>query len=176
MSATAQTPMPAQRTCPRVVPHDVQEFLLLEADLLDRREFDAWLAMYTSDAVYWMPAEHGDSDPEARISLFYDDRSILEDRVWRLAHPKMFSQNPPVRQVRVLAPTTLMPNARADATRLAARTKFLLFEHRLREQRTFGGTYEHDIVRGDDGQWMIARKVVRLVNCDTVLWNIGVPI
>lgn len=161
---------------------DVQAFLLLEADLLDRRELDAWLSLYTKDAVYWMPAEPGEPDPEQRISLFYDDRSILEDRVWRLGHPKMFSQNPPARQVRVLstpvlanAGTSESEDANDDASRVIVRTKFVMFEHRLREQRTFGGEYVHTLVDHGDG-WRIARKLVHLVNCDAVLWNIGVPI
>jgi ethylbenzene dioxygenase beta subunit len=159
---------------------DVQAFLLLEADLLDRRELDAWLSLYTKDAVYWMPAEPGEPDPEQRISLFYDDRSILEDRVWRLGHPKMFSQNPPARQVRVLstpvlADASLGESDSNDASRVIVRTKFVMFEHRLREQRTFGGEYVHTLVDHGDG-WRIARKLVHLVNCDAVLWNIGVPI
>ncbi|SIT40725.1 Aromatic-ring-hydroxylating dioxygenase, beta subunit [Paraburkholderia piptadeniae] len=159
---------------PVPAPADVLAFLMLEADLLDAREFDAWLALYTRDAVYWVPAEAGDSNPEERISLFYDDRSILEDRVWRLGHPKMFSQNPPVRQVRVLA-TPVQQGEPAQDDRIVTRTKFVLFEHRLREQRMFGGEYEHTLVK-QDGEWCIERKVVHLVNCDTVLWNIGVPL
>ena len=155
-------------------PIELQQFLLMEADLLDQRRLPEWLSLYTLDAVYWVPAEHGDVDPERRISLFYDDRSILEDRVWRLGHPKMFSQKPPVRQARVLSiPTVLEGSPNAD--RVVTSTKFILFENRLREQRTFGGTYEHHLVR-QEGQWMVQRKVVRMPNCDSLLWNIGVPI
>jgi 3-phenylpropionate/cinnamic acid dioxygenase small subunit len=158
----------------RLAPPEVQQFLLHEADLLDRREFDAWLALYTPDCTYWVPAEPGDPDPTRRVSLFFDDRSILVDRVWRLGHPRMYSQNPPARQVRVLSPPVL---AADDATpaRVRTRTKFILFEHRQREQRTFGGTYEHEL-EPHEGTWRIARKVVRLANCDTVLWNLGVPL
>ncbi|MDX3907414.1 MAG: aromatic-ring-hydroxylating dioxygenase subunit beta [Pigmentiphaga sp.] len=156
----------------QAAPADAQAFLMFEADLLDSRSFDAWLELYTADAIYWVPAEHGESDPSRRVSLFYDDRSILEDRIWRLGHPKMFSQNPPARQVRVLS-TPLVEEASGDRLRL--RTKFIMFEHRLREQRTFGGTYQHVLAKQND-TWKIQRKVVHLVNCDTVLWNIGVPI
>jgi ethylbenzene dioxygenase subunit beta len=152
----------------------VQQFLLMEADLLDQRRLDEWLALFTQDAVYWVPAEHGNPDPQRRISLFYDDRSILEDRIWRLGHPKMFSQNPPVRQARVLSIPTLREGS-VEGGRVVTSTKFVLFENRLREQRTFGGTYEHHLVR-QDGHWMVERKVVRLANCDAVLWNIGVPL
>jgi len=160
----------------RMAPADVCEFLHFEADLLDRRELNAWLELFTPTAIYWVPAEHGDNiDPEKRVSLFYDDRTILEDRIWRLGHPKMFSQNPPVHQVRVLGQTMVENAADTAKSPLVVRTKFILFENRAREQRTFGGVYEHTLVK-DNGAWRIDRKVVRLVNCDAVLWNVGVPI
>lgn len=153
-------------------PAAIVALLMHEADLLDERALEAWLGLFTQDALYWVPADHGDSDPLRRVSLFYDDRSIMEDRVWRLGHPKMFSQNPPARQVRVLS--TPMVEACGPDT-MSVRTKFVMFEHRLREQRTFGGVYLHELVRLQEA-WMIRRKVVHLVNRDTVLWNIGVPI
>jgi len=180
MTTAVQTSTPARVARAgqprRNAPADVAEFLLFEADLLDRRELDAWLALYTQNAIYWVPAERGENiDPERRVSLFYDDRGILEDRVWRLGHPKMVSQNPPARQVRVLSQPQVDAGVDVTATPLVVRTKFILFEHRQREQRTFGGEYEHTLVK-DEGAWRIERKVVRLVNCDGVLWNIGVPI
>lgn len=174
-SASTSTSVSRRPPLPVPAPADVQAFLMLEADLLDTRELDAWLALYTQDAVYWVPAEAGESNPEERISLFYDDRSILEDRIWRLGHPKMFSQNPPVRQVRVLSVPLVHGTEHPQHDRIVTRTKFVLFEHRLREQRTFGGEYVHTLVK-QDGEWFISRKVVRLVNCDAVLWNIGVPL
>lgn len=159
----------------RVAPAEIQEFLLHEAALLDARAFDAWLQLLTDDAIYWVPAEHGQTDPDRRISLFYDDRSIMNDRIWRLGHPKMFSQVPPAHQVRVISNFTTADAVAADAQRVVVYSKFIMFEHRLSEQRTFGGDYEHVLVRaGDD--WRIARKTVRLVNCDAPLWNVGVPL
>jgi 3-phenylpropionate/cinnamic acid dioxygenase small subunit len=168
-AASRRPPLPVP------APVDVQAFLMLEADLLDTRELDAWLGLYTKEAVYWVPAEAGETNPEERISLFYDDRSILEDRIWRLSHPKMFSQNPPVRQVRVMSVPVLDGAGYAQEDHMVTRTKFVLFEHRLREQRTFGGEYVHTLVKRDNA-WFIKRKVVHLVNCDAVLWNIGVPL
>jgi len=34
---------------------EVEEFLYQEAELLDARRFDEWLALFTDDARYWMP-------------------------------------------------------------------------------------------------------------------------
>lgn len=170
--STAPVVEPPERW--QLAPNEVHEFLLQEADLLDRRRLQDWLALFTEDCVYWMPAELPEDDPERRVSLFYDDRSILEDRIWRLDHPKMFSQNPAVRQVRVLSHPTVAVGS-SGGGELITRTKFILFEHRQREQRTFGGEYEHTLRREESG-YRITRKTVRLVNCDGVLWNIGVPI
>jgi len=158
-----------------LAPRGIHEFLLYEAALLDARELDAWLELLTEEAIYWVPAKRDQTDPDRHISLFYDTRSIMNDRIWRLGHPKMFSQNPPVRQVRILSNIVTADEVGEDAQQVVVHSKFIMFEHRLSEQRTFGGDYEHLLVRnGND--WRIARKTVRLVNCDSPLWNIGVPI
>lgn len=165
---TVQAPQPRTLATP-----DIQAFLLLEAELLDAKRLEEWLALYTADCVYWMPAEPGQTDMETRISLYYDDRQILEDRIGRLRHPKMFSQNPPARQVRVVSAPVMAEGSGPESP--VVLSNFVMFEHRGREQRVFGGQYEHTL-RRVDGQWRIARKVVRLANCDAVLWNIGVPL
>ena len=35
--------------------HEVEEFLFMEAELLDSRRFDDWLSVLTEDIHYWMP-------------------------------------------------------------------------------------------------------------------------
>ena len=61
--------------------------LFREARLLDDRTWDEWLACYTEDVTYWMPAWDDDDrltdDHESQISLmYYPDRGGLEDRVF----------------------------------------------------------------------------------------------
>src|SRR5262249_55241252 len=38
-----------------LVRQEVEEFLYREAELLDERRFEEWLALFTEDAHYWMP-------------------------------------------------------------------------------------------------------------------------
>ena len=171
--STLTAPARAAAAPKRLAPAELQEFLLWEAELLDSCQFDQWLTLYTEDCLYWMPAEAEQTEGERRISLFYDDRSILEDRIWRLGHPKMFSQNPRARQVRLLSNFLLEADGNQAAPVVHA--KFMMFEHRLRTQRVFGGRTEHTL-RRVDGAWRIARKVVRLANCEASLWNVGVPL
>src|SRR5271169_4177338 len=72
--------------------HHCEQFLMHEARLLDDGKFDAWLALFTSDAWYWVPSEPDQADPFATVSLIYDDRRLLETRVRRLASPRVYSQ------------------------------------------------------------------------------------
>ena len=41
---------------------EAEDFLYHEADLLDRREFDQWLTLFTEDGIYWLPMDD-DDDP-----------------------------------------------------------------------------------------------------------------
>jgi 3-phenylpropionate/cinnamic acid dioxygenase small subunit len=164
---------PPAPALPTLAPAELCALLYLEAELLDSRRLEEWLALLTEDFTYWMPAECGQTDHEQRVSLYADDREIMEDRVWRLKHPKMFSQNPRAQQVRVLSNMIVVDQSVAGE--ITIRSKFIAFEHRLTEHRVFGGEYEHHL-RQVGGAWRIARKIVRLANCEGVLWNIGVPL
>ncbi len=41
----------------------VRDFIHREAQLLDDWDLEAWLDLFTDDCIYWIPSEHGDTDP-----------------------------------------------------------------------------------------------------------------
>src|SRR5580693_6037661 len=84
-----------------------EQFLLHEARLLDDGKFDAWLALFTPEAWYWVPSEPDQADPLDTVSLIYDDRRLLETRVRRLSSPRMYSQEPRSRPSRIVTNVTL---------------------------------------------------------------------
>jgi 3-phenylpropionate/cinnamic acid dioxygenase small subunit len=152
--------------------HTCEQFLLLEARLLDEARFDEWLALFTPKASYWVPSEPGQADPLETVSLIYDDRRLLETRVRRLASPRIYSQEPRSRTSRIVTNVTIEDDA--DAATTLVRSKFVLIEFRRNEQRLFGGTSFHRLtVIGGDVR--IASKRVDLVNCDAPLDGIVVP-
>ena len=68
---------------------DARQFLYREARFLDDKEWDSWLALYSPDAQFWMPAWDDDdklvTDPAREISLiYYPHKGGLEDRVFRI--------------------------------------------------------------------------------------------
>jgi 3-phenylpropionate/cinnamic acid dioxygenase small subunit len=148
-----------------------EQFLLHEARLLDDSKFDAWLALFTTEAWYWVPSEPDQADPVETVSLIYDDRRLLETRVRRLASPRMYSQEPRSRTSRMIGNVTIEETGRGFAT---VRSKFTMIEYRREQQRLFGGTALHRLVQAD-GRIMIAWKRVDLVNCDAPLDGITIP-
>ena len=38
------------------VQQNVEQFLYKQADILDERNWEAWLELFTNDGKYWMPA------------------------------------------------------------------------------------------------------------------------
>jgi 3-phenylpropionate/cinnamic acid dioxygenase small subunit len=150
---------------------ECEQFLIYEARLLDEARFDEWLALFTADAWYWVPAEQNQASPRDTISLIYDDRRLLETRVRRLASPRIYSQEPRSRTSRIIANVTI---EEAEGATCIVRSKFQLLEYRRETQRSFGGTCFHRLLRGDIGI-QIAWKRVDLVNCDAPHEGLVVP-
>lgn len=148
-----------------------EDFLLHEARLLDEAKFDDWLALFTPDAQYWVPSQPGQQSPYDTVSLIYDDRRLLETRVRRLASPRIYSQEPRSRTSRIVANVTLEETSSDHAV---VRSKFIMIEFRRNEQRTFGGTYFHRLIR-QEGAVRIRLKRIELVNCDAPLDGLVVP-
>jgi benzoate/toluate 1,2-dioxygenase beta subunit len=149
-----------------------EAFLIHEARLLDEGHFDAWLALFTPDARYWVPSQPGQMSPFDTVSLMYDDRRLLETRVRRLADPRIYSQEPRSRTSRIVTNLSLEPGGSEPGQ--IVRSKFILVEYRREEQRLFAGTYTHRLVSDGDTR-RIAMKRVDLVNCDAPLDGLVVP-
>lgn len=159
----------------RLAPPDVVEFIYNEARLLDDRHFEDWLALLTEDFYLWAPERIGqeESTRSQNVSLFNDDQEILEMRIARLRHPAVHSQLPPSQANRIVS-NILVEDAAEGASEVVVHSTFLMGEARLGEQRVFAGHYEHRL-RREGGEWRIAKKVVRLINADSVFSNIALP-
>ena len=70
----------------RVTRQEVEDFLFMEADLLDEWRLPEWLTLFTEDAHYYVPSTDVAHDASPDNNLFYvaDDRYRLEQRVKRL--------------------------------------------------------------------------------------------
>ena len=149
----------------------VERFLTHEAHLLDAGRYDEWLALFTADASYWVPARQDQTDPFTHISLMYDDRRLLETRVRRLVAAIAHATTPRAAAARQVTNAAIVER---DANALVVRSKFTLVEYRRNAQRLFAGTYVHRLVRAG-ADFKIAAKRVNLVNCEAELEGLVMP-
>lgn len=83
--------------------HRCEQFVLEEADLLDRRALDEWLSLFAEDALYWLPMNQAQTRPGDGLNIIFDDRARLADRVSRLQSGLAFSDEPHSITSRVLS-------------------------------------------------------------------------
>jgi len=149
---------------------EIPRLLYHEAWLLDHRQFETWLELFTADAIVWVPAGYG--DPRHYISLVYDDRELMGIRVRRLRHPAAHSQNPPAQAARLVS--NIWWETPGPGEDFVVHSTFVMVEARLGEQRIHSGHYEHHLRRVEN-TWRIAYKKVDLVNQEGVFANLGLP-
>lgn len=153
---------------------ELQEFIEHEANLLDEQRFDEWLELFADDGIYWVPARAGQESPLTHVSLFYDDKPTLRIRVERLKHPKIHSQIPRSKTVRLVSNFRLGPQTDEPAEHCVI-SKFVLLEDRPGfERRLFGGRYTHRL-RAVPGGLRIVSKRVDLTNCDQFFPSLTQP-
>ncbi|MGH7263841.1 MAG: aromatic-ring-hydroxylating dioxygenase subunit beta [Candidatus Rokuibacteriota bacterium] len=166
MAVTRPRPAPPAS---RLTPDEAAAFLFHEASLLDQGRLDAWLALFTDDATYWVPLEANQTDPLETSSIVYDDRRLLEVRVRQTKHPRAHARVPAARTVHQVANVRVTADDGRDAT---VASSLVMVEYRQERQRVWGALVEHRLRRTADGL-RIAAKRVDLVNSESELEGIA---
>ena len=135
---------------------------------MDEHRYDEWLALWTDDALYWVPSGGDDIDPKREISLIYDDRVRLQVRITRLKSGFAHAQEPKSRMRRVVSNIVTKEVENGD---IVVFSNFLLIELRRGKQDTFAGRTVHRL-RPDNGSFRLASKKVLLVNNDEHIDNL----
>ena len=147
---------------------EAEDILYREARFLDDRRYREWLEMLDETATYWVPCNGEGNDPNREISLVFDDKHRLTDRIGRLQSGLAHAQNPPSKTKRLVSNVQIENATENAATILSG---FILYELRRGKERVFAGRYEHRL-HLVDGIWKIASKKVVLMNNDEVIDNL----
>lgn len=151
--------------------------LISEARLLDDRRFDEWEALFADDGVYWLPIDP-EKNPSTAISIIYDDRKRLHERVYRLTKTPVLDQNPHSRTVHFVS------NVEVESAQVngesTVRCHQLIAEMRpggpgqagLNAPRWFAARCEYRL-RRDGVDWKIAMKKVVFLNADEPHYNLS---
>jgi benzoate/toluate 1,2-dioxygenase beta subunit len=154
---------------------EVEQFIYREARLADELAYEEWEALWTDDAIYWVPANGDDVDPTTQMSVLFDNRSRIATRIKQLQTGKRHSQNPPSRLRRIVSNIELLelepepdPEPEPESDDLVAGANFVIYESRERGVTIWAGRSEYRLRRVDDGLRMAGKKVL-LVNNDRAL-------
>lgn len=143
-------------------------FIWAEADLLDQKDYDAWLALWTTDGHYILPISDGD-DFENSLNLAYDNAAMRRMRTDRFKAGFSISSAPPAQTVRTVSRFVITS---ANEREVRVRCAQHLVESKFGRQRVFAANIQYVLVPEADG-FLIRDKIVRLLNADGILTSIS---
>ncbi len=144
--------------------HLVSQFIYKELELLDRREWDDWQALFSEDGVYWAPATPEQENPTQNISLIYDEQLLMKVRIARFKTSYAFSLQPFPRSSHLVSNIVLLPHENENELRVKAR--FLMTEYRKNAPVFYAGFYEYLLSEEVTADFSIKQKRAELINCD----------
>jgi 3-phenylpropionate/cinnamic acid dioxygenase small subunit len=148
---------------------EVQDFLTMEADLLDRRQYDEWLKCLHPELVYRVPIARnmrrdrmqGEYTAEGEIAWLDEGLPTLAKRVAQLKTGMHWAEEPASRVSRIVGNVRVLDgDPEAEDARVDSR--FVVYQNRLdTEVSLFAGQRRDVLRRGDDG-WLLLRREVHL--------------
>lgn len=155
---------------------ETERFLFAEARLLDERRFEEWEALFTDDAVYWLPVDP-EADPSRSVAIIYDDRKRLHERVYRLTKTPVLDQNPASRTIHFVSNVEVVDGQGSGDAVVHCRQ--LIAEMRpggpgqqgLNTPRFFAARCEYRLRRVDQALKIVMKKVV-LLTADEPQYNL----
>jgi p-cumate 2,3-dioxygenase beta subunit len=151
------TSMPAPVKLTRA---EAEDFLFMEADLLDEWKLDAWLLLLTEDAEYFVPSNDA-LQGSHRSSLFTiaDNAERIRQRVIRLNDPNCHAEFPQSRTRRLITNVRILEHSgNGDVATVTA--NFVCYRYRRYERiREYVGKYRYLLQRTEAGLRIRERRV-----------------
>src|SRR5882762_9572762 len=152
---------------------EIEEFLYYEADLLDERRYEDWLALVAEDVRYWMPMRRNvkvdDIEREFTregldISWFDEGKETLTRRVRQIQTGIHWAEEPVSRISHLLSNVQLIdvnPSA-AEPAEVSVRCRFLVYRNRVETETDILVGKREDLLRRVGSDWRIAHRKILL--------------
>jgi 3-phenylpropionate/cinnamic acid dioxygenase small subunit len=138
------------------------ELVTAEAWLLDEGRYEDWLDLFTVECAYVVPASSG-GDVQREVTLAFDDRRRLGDRIHWYRTGVASAQIPPSRTTHLLSAPVVVATARPGELKL--RASLIVHEARVGAPRALAGWTGH-VLTEEGGRLRIARKLVQIVDAE----------
>jgi 3-phenylpropionate/cinnamic acid dioxygenase small subunit len=152
---------------------EVTEFLYREAELLDERRYDEWLALLADDLRYWMPmrrnVKYGEEQREFTregqdIAWFDEGKDTLTRRVKQIQTGIHWAEEPVSRISHLVTNVQIVeatPSV-AEAREVTTRCRFLIYRNRVETETDILVGKREDVLRSESEGWRIARRKIIL--------------
>jgi biphenyl 2,3-dioxygenase subunit beta len=148
---------------------EIEQFLYMEAELLDERKWSDWIKLVAEDIHYHMPVRRNvkfgeqhreNSDPESEISWFDEGYATLAGRVRQLNTGIHWSEEPFSRVRHIVSNVQVV---RVVGDEVDVRSRFVVYQNRLRDEvNLFVGKREDRLRRDPETGWKIAKRTIYL--------------
>ena len=152
---------------------EIEQFLYREAELLDERRYEEWLALFTEDAQYFMPMRRNvpHDEPEREftragtdVNWFDEGKDTLTRRVKQILTGIHWAEEPPSRICHMISNVQVVTGAplAAPPSEVTVKSRFLVYRNRVETETDFLVGKREDVLRRRDGGWKIARRKIVL--------------
>jgi 3-phenylpropionate/cinnamic acid dioxygenase small subunit len=156
-----------------LVQQEIADFLYHEAELLDERRYQDWLALLADDIRYWMPmrrnVKYGEEGREftregTDIAWFDEGKDTLTRRVRQIETGIHWAEEPVSRISHLVTNVQLVEASPslAAAQEVTARCRFLIYRNRVETETDLLVGKREDVLRRDGQSWLIARRKIIL--------------
>ena len=137
--------------------HEVEQFLYRQAELLDTRQWQAWIDLFTTDGIYWMPPDASYKTWEGQPAIFSEDKNLMHVRMGRVLHPDAWSQRPLWGTNHVVSNVLVKKVSKNGDVEVTSR--FHMMEMRRDDIRHFAGMYTHHLKKTRKGYAIKLQRV-----------------
>jgi 3-phenylpropionate/cinnamic acid dioxygenase small subunit len=138
------------------VQHRIEQFLFHQSELLDEKQWGAYIDLFADEGVYWMPATPDQTEWLDSPSIFAEDKQMMEIRMGRITHPNAWSQAPQWGTSHLVGNIVIES---VSETEISVRSRFQMTELRRDATRHFAGTYRHTLKRAGDDFKIVLQRV-----------------
>jgi 3-phenylpropionate/cinnamic acid dioxygenase small subunit len=152
---------------------DVAEFLYREAEILDERRYEEWLALLADDIRYWMPmrrnVKFGEGEREftregTDIAWFDEGKDTLTRRVRQIQTGIHWAEEPQSRIAHLVSNVQVVEASPslAEPQEVSVKCRFLIYRNRVETETDLLVGKREDTLRRVANDWQIARRTIIL--------------
>jgi 3-phenylpropionate/cinnamic acid dioxygenase small subunit len=148
---------------------EVEEFLSMEAELLDERRYNEWIELIAEDIHYHMPQRRNvkfgeqyreNTSADDEISWFDEGKRILAGRVRQINTGIHWAEEPLSRLRHIIANVQVLE---VDGDEVKVRSRFIVYRNRVQDEvDLFAGKREDTLRRDSETGWKIAKRLIIL--------------